>query len=73
MDKRIGTQIIVAQYLVNEIMEKTNDLGLEDGIFLVMVCMLLEEKCKQTGRDVREVAQMLVEQINAVNNELGKY
>lgn len=64
-------ELLFAMELIHEITERTKDLEFE--VFLPIIAMLLEERCKLTGDDVKEMAKCLYDSVCAINAELGKY
>ena len=70
MDEMMNTILHVSE-LITAIVDQTQEL--ESHMFMAMICMLIEERCKRDDLDVVQVAEDLFAAINDVNADYGKY
>ena len=59
------TELMIAGKLIREFTERTK--GMDDEVFLAIVAILLEERCKATRQDVREMGKVLFNSIIEIN------
>lgn len=70
MNMRIE-DLITATQLVKDVTKKAKKL--DDAAFSAVIAMLMEERCKATGEDVRKFAETIFMSVLAINAEMGKY
>lgn len=71
MDNRIDNENLAIYKVLEQIHHKTNNMSL--GAFRSLVCMVIEEYCKENGLDAVKETKECLSAVEFVNAAYGKY